>query len=268
MGLGRRLTVCSSVSDSRTWGQGRAMEAEEEDYFLHDDDEDPPIVRIIQDPTPQAMQPLKRKRARPTGIAGTPIAKFARGAKAKAAPVLVDYAGDDDDGEPTSGDEAAPPSQSPSPAPDTAGPSRGASPAADLPPSPRIAHREVPLRASARLGARSPPDPDAAMQGTPASPSLLVARTPVPTGAPVASVLTGLSPLRAGEKRRRAGEADEDDSLERLAAKRRSSLDAAPAKKDDAGGARKLKLKLGSTAAAPAPAPGATHTGAKDGDTG
>jgi hypothetical protein len=70
--------MCSSVSDSRTWGQGRAMEAEEEDYFLHDDDEDPPIVRIIQDPAPQSMQPLKRKRARPTGIAGTPIAKFAR----------------------------------------------------------------------------------------------------------------------------------------------------------------------------------------------
>jgi hypothetical protein len=97
-----------------------------------------------------------------------------------------------------------------------------------MPASPRLAHAQVPIRRTNGAGAG-------------------------------ADALAGLSPLRAGEKRRRPGEADEDDNLERLAAKRRPSDGGGGVKKEDGGGAgRKLKLKLA----------GAPHPGAKDGDTG
>lgn len=189
------LTDTRSVSDARTWGHGRAMEAEEEDYFAREDDDAPAaVVRIL------AHEPLKRKRA--PGLVGGPIAKFAR-----RPPRLVEYAGEDE--LPPSGDEGGPPSTSPSPAPEP-GPS---SPAPETPPaSPRLAHTLVP--------------PPRRANGLPA-------------------------------KRRRPGEADEDEGMERLVAKRRPSGEA---KKEDGGGAagRKMQVKLAA----------GTHPGAKDGDTG
>ena len=84
-----------------------------------------------------------------------------------------------------------------------------------------------------------------------------------------------------------AGEADEDDSLERLAAKRRpsaadlrseankspspvSTAAGGPKTKED--GVRKIRLKLGGSPGVGAPAGGSPtptpSTGAKDGDTG
>lgn len=264
--------------DTRTWGQGRTMDAEEEDYFLHsDEDEEQPqsqprspspsaIPRLASSPVLGASGALKRRRLSKPGIsAGVPSAGSAipRPVGAVSSPSkatnafasLGDYVDEEDEetASVSSADGAA------TPPPDS----------------------DVESVAETVIAATTPTRTGVGSKIPVASP--VKATSPVPgSGAGLAPAAVVLSPGRPGEKRRRAEEGD-DEMLERLATKsKRVSGAAAGAgektptkgvgasvKKAAEEGAKRLKLKFGAAGLAVATAGASpTHQGVKDADTG
>lgn len=247
----------------------RELEAAEEDYFHADDEEQTPIVRIV-DSTLPIGNALKRKRGRSMGSGtGFMPGRAARPSNvparpSPALPSLVDYADEDDDAASPSDAESTPsphPSPSPSPAPES--------------------KQVSPVHSTAAL-------PTAKVtNGAPAS------------GETEDDVHTDTEPRLPPMKRRRDDE--DDESLERLAKSKRPSLDgqgprpsspASPEKgpkpgtaasviakqKEEGtpgGGPKKIKLKFGTAAlgvAASAPATTevtpTSEPDSKDADTG
>lgn len=253
------LTVPRPVPGGpRRWGQGRLLEAEEEDYFNADDDEDEPFGASIF--PGNGKNTLKRKRARSSSIPPmrpqqSPLARTA------ALGSLLDYDDGDDLSGPSAEDEpfnAALASGPPAP-----------SPQQDIPASPRIAHRMISI---------GKPTPD-----VPEDPEDSLLESLVSGADPPSPSLGKPEPgdLGVGLKRRR--EEDDDELLERLASKAKkpsatSSPGATGKEKTPASGVvfklggvktseegpKKIKLKLSS----PSPTPAPSSPGAKDGDTG
>ncbi|KAH9948743.1 component of IIS longevity pathway SMK-1-domain-containing protein [Amylocystis lapponica] len=254
---------------ARRWGQGRLLEAEEEDYFNADDDDDE-ILPVVSTPPPRGHT-LKRKRARGLGIPVRSVRPYAALPRTPALGSLVDYDEGDDLGGLGPVESTNPLS---SPALNRAA-SSGYFPlasASDVPASPRIAHRQIPPKP---VSDSEPQDEQDDLLETlftnksgPSSPSS-IARPPSPS---------------QGSKRRR--DDDDDELLERLASRaKRPSVGPTLEKENSdspvagkAGvaksaeeGPKKIKLKFGAVGAAVASSPATPappDTGTKDGDNG
>ncbi|OCH94520.1 DUF625-domain-containing protein [Obba rivulosa] len=254
---------------ARGWGQGRLLEAEEEDYFNADDDEEEPFPNLPVLSSPPRGG-LKRKRARAPGLPMRPVRPpYGSMPRTPALTSLVDY----DDG-----DEARPSS----PVDGSSSPNRNPSSnyfpntlsTSDVPSSPRLAHRQIPQKAAPS----SPQDEQDNLLE-----SLFKAGASSPT--------VPTKPPDLGKRRREAD--DDDELLERLASKaKRPSFGATPDKEkennetcpagkvglakpaDESPGPKKIKLKFGVVGSAVASSqpiatpPAPSSTGTKDGDNG
>ncbi|KAI0638595.1 DUF625-domain-containing protein [Trametes polyzona] len=255
----------------RGWGQGKFLDAAEEDYFNADDDEEESIP-IVSTPPPRGLG--KRRRPLRTGIPVRSSPKQFNGAAQRTPTLgsLVDY---DEGDEAATGENggAASPARSPTPTPGGFIPIGQPLPA-DVPPaSPRLAHREV----SAVKSPLSPEDDSEIIEAlSKSAPSLLSQKLEAGIG------------LGLGSKRRRDDDDDDDELLERLAnkAKRPTPNPSSPNPDAEASpgvakivppksaeeGPKKLKLKIGAVGAALAssepPSTSPSSTGTKDGDNG
>lgn len=252
-------------SSLRRWGQGRLLEAEEEDYFNTDDDvEDVPVLGQQL----QKGSPPKRRRLRGMGLPGRVPRNQHQSMPLQSLGALVAY----DDGEDVGGlgaleDEPAAPASPSSPRSPSGGFFAGAS-SEDVPSSPRISHKQIASKSS------SPSDDqddllEQLFKSGPSSPS------------------NGKAPDIVGAKRRRDDE--DDELLERLASRsKRPSVGpnpekentdhamvskAGPAKSTDEG-PKKIKLKFGAVGAAvasstsPSAPTAPSDPGSKEGDNG
>ncbi|KAJ6560379.1 component of IIS longevity pathway SMK-1-domain-containing protein [Mycena capillaripes] len=257
-------TKSEKPQDNRWPGQGRALDAEEEDYFNAEEDEDdyiPPIsqqqwVRSLGGGGGRGSSPLPTlKRKRRVGAMGGALAAFQANLTPRAPSPslgqLMDY-GDDDDAIDADLVAAGPSSTAASPSADAAA-SNGPPP---LPKRPSDDDEEDNLlEALVRAKSQSRPS------------------TPVPA--------------RSGEKRRRSdGDDDDDEMLERLTKAKKPDLGTQKgaggggmvtrsAKLGDDPPLKKLKLKFGlgsSVLASASPSPTTpspdSKNGAKNGDTG
>jgi protein phosphatase-4 regulatory subunit 3 len=215
-------------------GQGRHIEAEEEDYFNADDDEDEVIPSISASlankvPAPIPSNALKRKRR--VAISGASRAYRPPNVSAalRAAPPsssvgsstslgsLVDYEDEDEagsggalglvgDGDKKSGSSSGSHPQKAS-----------SSQLGDIPPSPRLVHQPAPPR---RLAPES--DEDSMFE------SLVRPRGPPPSkDAAAAGPMSMMASMRQSEKRRRDTEDEEDGLLERLSKSKKEKVDVA-----------------------------------------
>ncbi|KZT29424.1 DUF625-domain-containing protein [Neolentinus lepideus HHB14362 ss-1] len=251
------------------WGQGRLLEAEEENYFNTDDEEEESTLLTSPFPRAQSTPPsggVKRKRLR-----GGPTMRPARPPNTtptrSPTPLgsLLDY---DDDDESTSGLMEASTSQlGPASSLTSLSISRPM-PEDDVPPSPTLSHRQIPARVFKPMEEEDETDRQL---------EALVSRGTSP-GPPLLSFMT--EPLTP--KRRREDEED-DGLLERLANKgaKRPNMGSVQKEEELSGrattpksaedGPRKIKLKFGATGMAVASAslsPAPSEASAKDGDTG
>jgi len=279
--------------DTRWPGQGRTLDAEEEDYFNAEDDEEDYFPTISQQtwsrgggassPMPMNVNGLKRKRR--MGIAAGSTTKGPRQQNLpplRASPLLgqlVDYDEDEDD----LGDDLLLKSVGKNNSNSTTSTVNAEAP----PSSPKLAHRQISLSPS-----NGPPPPP--LKRSPndddEEDNLLEAlvrpksRPESPAPGMMAS-MTSLGPMRPSEKRRRDDGDDDDELLERLSKAKKPDLGS---QKGAGGGAvtgrtsgkngddppKRLKLKLGSSLTAAAtnlptmPTTTASKTSAKDGDTG
>lgn len=252
-------------SSLRRWGQGRLLEAEEEDYFNTDDDvEDVPV---LGQQLPKGSPP-KRRRLRGMGLPGRVPRSQHQSMPLQSLGALVAY----DDGEDVGGlgaleDEPAAPASPSLPRSPSGGFFAGAS-SEDVPSSPRISHKQIASKSS------SPSDDhddllEQLFKSGPSSPS------------------NGKAPDIVGAKRRRDDE--DDELLERLASRsKRPSVGPNPEKENTdhamvskAGlakstdeGPKKIKLKFGAVGAAvasstsPSAPTAPSDPGSKEGDNG
>ncbi|KAK7696144.1 hypothetical protein QCA50_000795 [Cerrena zonata] len=240
----------------RKWGQGRLMEAEEEDYFNTDDDDDE-ILPVLSASVFQKAAPNSLKRKRPRG-SSLPIRQlrspFAAPPRGPPLGVLVDY---------EDGDDPAEKNVTIGPHPDTASTSA-------LGPAPSQASANKPAqqspRASKQISITLTPHEEEDEEDT-------LLETLVTSGA--------IKPPEINISSKRQRDDDDDEMLERLAKVKRPSIGPGPAKdKAEVGGKtttpgkpaeesgpKKIKLKLASpvkTTTMTSP----SSPGAKDGDTG
>lgn len=247
----------------RKWGQGRLMEAEEEDYFNTDDDEDEILPVLTASVFQKAAQgSLKRKRPRGSS---TPIRQlrspFALAPRGPPLGSLVDY---DDGDDPV--DKTLPLGQTQ----DTASTSALGSPALQASSSGQKPAQQS-LRASKQISITLTPhveedEEDSLLES-------LVSRSTTGSPGPI-------KPPEINLNAKRQRDDDDDEMLERLAKVKRPSTGSptkdknelggkptTPGKSTEESGPKKIKLKLAS------PATSTTTTspsspGAKDGDTG
>ncbi|KAJ7462163.1 component of IIS longevity pathway SMK-1-domain-containing protein [Mycena latifolia] len=249
--------------DNRWPGQGRVLDAEEEDYFNTEEDEDdyiPPIsqqqwVRSLGNGRGSPMPTLKRKRRISTmgGALGAFQPNLTPRTPSPSLGQLMDYGEDDDDLGAIDAELLAGSSSATSPQAGTSSSSNG-----PPPPPKRPADEDDEdnmLEALVRAKSQSRPS------------------TPTP------------GPPRSGDKRRRADEDEDDEMMERLAKKpdlgtqkgAGGGMVTRSAKLGDDPPPKKLKLKFGlgsvlgsSSPTTPSPSPSAldSKTDAKDGDTG
>lgn len=214
---------CSTAPATRKWGQGRLLEAEEEDYFNNSDDEDAPKPG----PSSLPMSPLgsgsvnTMKRKRGKGFTTTTTAAVPR--TQKQLRPLVDY--DDDDDETGNIASSSKSDKTPTvPSTDSSPPKRLMNWFAGLP-------SEGPRSPSLTVakGQTNPFEEDKTME----------IKSPALTD----------SPPRLGEKRRRDEEDDEDELLERLVRSKRPSVGSSADKEEKTSpktaAPGKMKLKLG-----------------------
>ncbi|KAL6307189.1 component of IIS longevity pathway SMK-1-domain-containing protein [Sparassis latifolia] len=254
------------LNGPRRWGEGRLLEAEEEDYFNADDDDDE-IVPVVS--TPPRGNALKRKRMRGMGPSVRSIRPFTPLPRTPPLARLVDY----DEGDNLGGPVEDSPMQSSPSISKTASTSSGyfplSSPSVDGPPSSRMIRRSL-------VKPSSFPDEQGDLLES------LFTRSGSSSG------LTG--PPELGAKRRR--EDEDDELLERLASRsKRTSVGPGPSPEKEnadspvAGKAglakpieespKKMKVKIGSLGAALASSspstsvpPAPSRAGTKDGDNG
>lgn len=269
----RRLIVSFTLArpipgGPRRWGQGRLVEAEEEDWFNADDDEDEPFTATLFPGSGKQQSVLKRKRARGSGIRPVRLHPAPQLVRTAALGSLVGDYGDGDDA------SAATPAVDASATQGTVlRPASASQGEQGMPASPRIQHRQIAI---------GKPTPDVAEDPEDSLLESLVAGTDLPS--PSKELL---GELGVGLKRRRE---DEDDGLlERLANKsKKPTAGASPGTPDKdkdkdkdkpavavaiklAGaktleeGPKKIKLKLSSPSSQ---TPSPSSPGAKDGDTG
>ncbi|PCH40772.1 DUF625-domain-containing protein [Wolfiporia cocos MD-104 SS10] len=252
----------------RRWGQGKLLEAEEEDYFNADDDDEednaPPLVSV-----PLRGGPPKRRRLRGMSVPGRITRRQHQPPAPQPLSALVPY---DDDGDLAelsqvdSSDDPSPPSL----------PRRGAAttsnyfsafptPSDGPPASPRIPHKQI-----------SPSNPEPSYPPDEQDDLLeqLFSAGPSSSKPP---------DLAAAGKRRR--EDEDDELLERLASRgKRPSVGGSPAKENLEGspaakaslskpgeeGPKKIKMKFGAVGAAVASSLPAAFSdpGTKEGDNG
>lgn len=250
---------------ARRWGQGRLLEAEEEDWFNADDDEEEPFTATLFPSNGKQQNALKRKRPRGASI---PPLRLHQQPQPQSQPMratpLGSLVGDYDDGEEAnvnaSAEDAAAPQGT------AAGPVAAPS---GVPASPRIQHRQIAI---------GKPTPD-----VPEDPEDTLLESLVSTGDLPSPSKSPPGDLGLGLKRRR--EDEDDELLERLANKsKKPTAGASPSTpgkdKDKPGGPvaiklvgsktpdegpKKIKLKLSSPSSQP---PSPSSLGAKDGDTG
>ncbi|CAL1700107.1 unnamed protein product [Somion occarium] len=235
----------------RKWGQGRLMEAEEEDYFNTDDDEDEILPVLSTSVFPKAApNTLKRKRPRGSSL---PLPQrpppFARTPPLRS---LVDY---DDADEPTRAE-----------ADKAAGGVQGQLPTSPSSPSQaRMSSPRISQQASKPISISLTPGED--------QEDFLLESLVAKGGPPLPDAI---KPPEVNLSSKRHREDDDDELLERLASKaKRLSTGPGQDKPEVSGkatglgkpaeeGPKKIKLKLSSpTIANPFP----SSTGAKDGDT-
>jgi protein phosphatase 4 regulatory subunit 3 len=268
--------------DVRAWpGQGRHIEAEEEDYFNTDDDDEfvPTISsqQWVRGQVPPSINTLKRKRRpslnnfmrvlRPPNLNSLRTGSIGN---------LVEYGEDEDDlgdvgnaeDDPLSSLRSLLPSTPPGKSP----PKTSHSHVLSLPTTPKLMHRQV-QQSSAQSSSSSDDDEEdnlleSLVRSKPPSRSSSVAGTP--------SKLS-IGPVRLSEKRRR--EDDDDGLLERLSKAKKPDLGSenegliggrSGSMKVGDDPPKKIKLKFGtSLALASSPStPLPSEAGAKDRDTG
>ncbi|KAG6891693.1 hypothetical protein C0992_010096 [Termitomyces sp. T32_za158] len=259
--------------DTRGWqSSGRALDAEEENYFNTDDDEELipvvsptwPKVAPLVTPAPNTL--LKRKRR--SSIGGVtkgyrpPLRNPVMGSL-----VSADYGEEDED----DGRKQLPEGNA-----QRGDPSSSRSPSPEIPASPKLAHRQVALPASGPPPKRlSEEDDDDDILET-------IARSRYRPQSPAPGMMASLDSLRPSEKRRRGNDEDDDDVITgRLSKakkidlgtlKEKFSFGAIGRTKNGEDSSKKIKVKLGVTslnASAVNPStPAPSETGAKDGDTG
>ncbi|KAG6868759.1 hypothetical protein C0993_011028 [Termitomyces sp. T159_Od127] len=260
------------MMDSRSWqSSGRALDAEEENYFNTDDDDDLiPVVsstrpRVAPLGTPAQSALLKRKRRSSIGGATKgyrpPLRNPIMGSL-----VSAEYGDEDeDDGR----------KQSPEGNSQRVDPSSSRSPSPEIPASPKMAHRQVTMPASGPPPKRlSREDDDDDILET-------IARSRFRPQSPAPGMMASLDSLRPSEKRRRGNDDDDDDVItERLSKakkldlgtlKEKFSFGAIGRTKNGDDSSKKIKVKLGVTslnAVVTPSTPAPSETGAKDGDTG
>ncbi|THG97475.1 hypothetical protein EW026_g4525 [Hermanssonia centrifuga] len=238
----------------RRWGQGRLLEAEEEDYFNAPDEEEDSVQIINSSAFPKVGNSFKRKRVR--GALGS----------------LVDY---DDGEEPITVFSAAEDSQGPSTSSPPAVSNRApGSPAPQsVLSSPRISHRQI-SSPKTLISPTVGDFEDVLLEN-------LVGGFNLPNP-PASANRASEFAHGLGSKRRR--DDDDDELLERLASKAKrpsGNLSPSPSKEKPSQGVtiklssakppedatpKKIKLKLSPSSSSPTPSP--SNTGAKDGDTG
>ncbi|GJE87442.1 hypothetical protein PsYK624_035250 [Phanerochaete sordida] len=244
----------------RRWGQGRLVEAEEEDWFHADDDDEEPFGVSLFPGNGKQQNMLKRKRARGASIPPLRLHPHPQLARTTALGSLV---GDYDDGDEANGAAPTEDVSTPGASPRPAGAPLGQQ---GVPASPRIHHRQIAI---------GKPTPD-----VPEDPEDSLLESLVTGGDASSPSKSPPGELGLGLKRRR--EDEDDEGLERLASKSKKPTAAAspstPGKDKPAAavaiklvgtktpedGPKKIKLKLSS----PSPTPSPSSPGAKDGDTG
>jgi protein phosphatase 4 regulatory subunit 3 len=264
--------------ETRRWPEGRALDAEEEDYFNADDDEE--FVPIVQwsrgtgESSPMPPNMLKRKRRLAIGSSSKGYRPPLR------TPILgslVDYVEDEEDDATSTtkpGSSQTLLRSSGSPSPEMA------------PASPKPSHRQVPPHSSTRpppKRASKDDDEDNLLEALvrPKTRSQSPAPTPRPQspGPGMMVSMSSIGPIRPGEKRRR-GDDDDDELMERLTKvkkpdvgtqKEKVGFTSAGRTKNGDDPPKKIRVKFGtgSLAVASSPSiPTSSKTSAKDGDTG
>ncbi|KAG5648782.1 hypothetical protein DXG03_000131 [Asterophora parasitica] len=254
-------------ADSRGWPQGRALDAEEEDYFNGDDDEEE-VVSIVQQTSPKIAMvgtPLpsnQLKRKRRVAVGHSPKG-YRPPLRAPSLGALVDYGEEDEDDD---REKAS------SPLPQQ---STSRSPSPEVPASPKLAHRQVPVTSSGPPPKRVIVDDDDNLLET-------LARSRSRPQSPAPGMMASMDTLRTAEKRRRGDDDDEDDELmTHLRKAKKPDLgtqkerfgfgNISRTKNGDDPPPKKLKVKLGASTFAVASTPStpvSSELGAKDGDTG
>ncbi|KAJ8698742.1 Platinum sensitivity protein [Pleurotus ostreatus] len=261
--------------DARGWPGGRAVDAEEEDYFNNDDESDlasGPLPITMQQwtrggPAPLSPLPgemtLKRKR-RPAIAIPPRTLKLTNISPLRSPLPLVDY-GDDD--EPSPGDDGKMDAQQKPNTPQS-------STYSELPPSPKLSHRQIP--SSVNPTPKRPPAEDEDEED-----GLLEALVTGKITSTSSALAPSLDTMKPGEKRRRNDD-DDDGLLERLAKIKKQQhqgpdTNSVPSVRSKSGDdpPKKIKVKfgLGSLAVAQPPSTtpspsAASEGGVKDGDTG
>jgi protein phosphatase 4 regulatory subunit 3 len=235
----------------RRWGQGRLLEAEEEDWFNADDDDEEPFGVSVFNGQKNA---LKRKRPRGTSVPPIRPQQQSPLIRTPALGSLLEY-DDGDDVAPTGTEEEASVNRSASVSPSQA----------DIPASPRMVHRLIAI---------GKPIPD-----VPEDPEDKLLESLVSANGPPSPSLTKTPPAELGIGLKRRRDDEDEEMLERLASKaKKQTSGSSPGKdKPPASGVfvklgtakpaeegKKIKLKLSSPSATPSP----SSPGVKDGDTG
>lgn len=262
--------------ESRGWPQGRALDAEEEDYFNADDDED--FVPIISQPRSRnsgALSPLPNttlKRKRRMAVGSSPTG-YRPPLKTPILGSLVDYGEDEEE------EEILPAFDEPKKLASSQGSQKSSrSPSPEVPPaSPKLSHRQIQIPSSGpppKRQSKDEDDEDNLLE------SLVRPRSRPQSPAPgMMSSSTEL--MRPSEKRRRASDDDdEDELLERLSKSKKPDLGTQKDRVSFGGLGRtkngddppkKIKVKFGATSLAVASSPSTpvpSEAGAKDGDRG
>ncbi|KAF5387750.1 hypothetical protein D9615_000680 [Tricholomella constricta] len=263
--------------DSRGWPQGRALDAEEENYFNADDDEEEDHIPVVGQPWPKIAMvgtpPMSNnllKRKRRMAVGNSPKG-YRPPLRAPALGALVDYGEEDEE------DDRPPPLLSKRASSPQAQQGTSWSPSPEVPASPKLSHRQVP-------GTSSGPPPKRVSTDDDDDDDLLeaLARARSRPQSPAPGMMASMDFLRTSEKRRRGDDSDDDDELMARSSK---------AKKPDLGTQKerfgfgiigrtkngddppqkKIKVKLGVSSFAVASTPStpvSSEPGAKDGDTG
>lgn len=209
------MVLNSAVPVMRRWGQGRLLEAEEEDYFNNSDEEETtptktspwsPLISL------GSVNILKRKRGKGfTSISAKPPSKHSRPTPVKPRPIqgLVDY-DEDDDSEGSSG----------------ASSSKIHEPASEKLLSSLSPPRQIDWFAETQA-LDDPPlskNPHSASSSSSRQDHNSQHHSAFDPSPPPRSIRPDDSPPRLGEKRRRHDEDDEDEMLERLVKSKKPSL--------------------------------------------
>lgn len=262
------------------WGQSRGLNKDEERYFSEDGpDEDDEPIQLISSPniTSKNINALKRKRMTGSALRSSPRSQQMTLPRTPPIGSLVDYGEDDDDDlgglsgvEDLTGLGGR-----------RRGVAAGAPTGAGPPATPRLTHRRItsqPFQPLPTPDDEEEDEEDTLLESLVSKSGPSIKLKPTPLKLP--SQPFDISPLRAGEKRRRQD--DEDDGmLERLATKAKRKITGngegvlAGVKLAEEGGGilKKIKLKFGAVGIAAASVPPPTtpvpsETGAKDGDNG